>query len=321
MKGLFEDELNLYMEADMNLDKIQNNVNMLNHYAISSEVWNDYGFGSDATYMFEISERDLGKLYITDKEHNDMKPRIKVDNCNDIYFTQRMDAERTLDFMVKYLERFKVIPADQITNYVGIYFHPCYDVYNRYDYFGLKTLKDVWIEDTGKGCFLHIPEFELIKEEKKDMNNCNCLCSGVRSNRYPWNKKEEKDLAVTKVVTHNNRVVITYFDDGTFTKAVCSENDTFDLDVGYQVCIMKKIFGTKNYYKFMNEFHKFMDDQEKEKIQKNQEKKERREKQKAKEMKNAAKRQAHIDQYKNDISDAVLAALEAHDNEQGDDRK
>lgn len=314
MKGLFEDKLNLYMEADIDLDKIKNNVDMLNHYAISSEVWDYYGLGSNPTYKFEISERDLGKLYITDKEHNDMKPRIKVDNCNDIYFTQRVDAERTLDFMVKYLERFNAIPADQIYNYVGIY-------YPRRDGFGLKTLKGVWIENVEKGYILHIPEFEVIKEEKKDMNNCNCLCNSVRSGRYPWNKKEEKDLAITKVVTHNDRVVITYFDDGTFTKAVCSENDTFDLDVGYQVCIMKKMFGTKNYYKFMNEFHKFMDDQEKEKIQKNQEKKERREKQKAKEMKNAAKRQAHIDQYKNDISDAVLAALKAHDNEQGDDRK
>lgn len=134
------------------------------------------------------------------------------------------------------------------------------------------------------------------------------------SGRYPF-KEENNNMnsaRITKVITHNDRVVIVKFSDGSFTKAVCSENDHFDLDVGIQVCLMKKMLGNAGYYKTMKDIHKMMDDQEEAKIKAAEEKKLRREKQQKKEAKSEKKRQANIDQYKRDIADAVAMGIEAY---------
>lgn len=123
------------------------------------------------------------------------------------------------------------------------------------------------------------------------------------------------NIKVTNVVTHNDRVVIVYFSDGTFTKAVCNEKDIFDLDVGIQVCLLKKIFGEKNYYKNMREIHKVMEAKEEAKKKVAEEKKARRAENERRAEKNRVKRQNHIDNYKNDIVDAILYALRARDEE------
>lgn len=125
-------------------------------------------------------------------------------------------------------------------------------------------------------------------------------------------------LTVNKIETYNDRVVLIRWGDGTFTKAVCSPNDKFDIDVGIQVCYLKKLIGTENYYKFVRDSHKFLKLQEEEKAKAAEEKKARREKQKRIAEKKAKKRQAHIDAYKNDITEAVVAALDRH---VGDDLK
>lgn len=134
------------------------------------------------------------------------------------------------------------------------------------------------------------------------------------SGRYSF-KEENNNMnsaRITKVITHNDRVVIVKFSDGSFTKAVCSENDHFDLDVGIQVCLMKKMLGNTGYYKTMKDVHKMMDDQEEAKAKAAEEKKLRREKQQKKKEKSEKKRQAHIDQYKCDIADAVAMGIEAY---------
>lgn len=70
--------------------------------------------------------------------------------------------------------------------------------------------------------------------------------------------------AVKKVETYNDRVVKVTFIDGTFTKAVCSENDNFDLDVGITICAMKRLLGTnsdnatREYNRFINHVHSVM---------------------------------------------------------------
>lgn len=71
--------------------------------------------------------------------------------------------------------------------------------------------------------------------------------------------------AVKKVETYNDRVVKVTFIDGTYTKAVCSENDNFDLDVGITICGMKRLLGTNSdnatraYNQFINSVHSVME--------------------------------------------------------------
>ena len=66
--------------------------------------------------------------------------------------------------------------------------------------------------------------------------------------KTPGNKTKwvEGLPAIKKVETYNDRVVKVTFIDGTYTKAVCSENDNFDLDVGITICAMKRLLGTNN---------------------------------------------------------------------------
>lgn len=125
--------------------------------------------------------------------------------------------------------------------------------------------------------------------------------------------KEEKSMPanvkITKIVTHNNMVTIVYFSDGSFTKAICSEKDTYDLDVGIQVCLMKKMLGEKRYFKTMKYAHELIEKQEQDKKDAIELKRKRREEQKKREKKNRKLRQQAVDQWKNDITDAVKAAI------------
>lgn len=89
-------------------------------------------------------------------------------------------------------------------------------------------------------------------------------------------KKENKmNIEIKDVETHNNRVVLVRFSDGTFTKAVCSDNDIFDLDTGITVCVLKRLLthdpkkkndGAKKYYKILKSAHKIVEEKEKEKM-------------------------------------------------------
>lgn len=74
---------------------------------------------------------------------------------------------------------------------------------------------------------------------------------------------------VSRVDTYNNKVVKVTFMDGTFTKAVCSENDEFNLDVGISICLTKRMLhkdsheSTKMYANMMHDVHKKMEENEK----------------------------------------------------------
>lgn len=99
---------------------------------------------------------------------------------------------------------------------------------------------------------------------------------------------------ITNIEMYNDRVVKVTFDDGSFTKSVCQENDIFDLDVGITVCLMKKMLddgkgnGTRIYNDIIRDAHKLINDKENEKIEKQLEK----EKLKKKAHKAMMKRQA-----------------------------
>lgn len=117
---------------------------------------------------------------------------------------------------------------------------------------------------------------------------------------------------VKKVETYNDRVVKVTFIDDTFTKAVCSENDHFDLDVGITICAMKRIFGqngTRDYNRFIEHVHKVMSANEAKKNAEKAAKELQKNKQRKAELKKAAKnlkaREEQIDIYKQAILRAI----------------
>lgn len=142
-------------------------------------------------------------------------------------------------------------------------------------------------------------------------------CTPSSEDGYPTPKP-------VKVETYNDRVVKVTFEDGSFTKSVCSDNDTFDLDVGITICILKRVMGKnghKLYNNMMRDIHKIMDENEKDKEKARKEKAERKAKQRKTELKAAAKkakaRQDQIDIQKT----AFVEALRVSGIGSGDDLK
>lgn len=75
--------------------------------------------------------------------------------------------------------------------------------------------------------------------------------------------------AVDKIVTHNDRVTIVYFMDGTFTKCVCGKDEEFNLYTGVAFCLFKKMLsrggdnGHKKFNSMMRKAMKTIEDEEK----------------------------------------------------------
>jgi hypothetical protein len=124
-----------------------------------------------------------------------------------------------------------------------------------------------------------------------------CEYLGIQK-RTPDNKPKwiEGLPAVSKVETYNNRVVKVTFTDGTFTKAVCSENDTFDLDMGITICAMKRLLGTdskdatKRYNRFINHVHSVMEKNTLKELAEEAQKAKEKSKRRKAELKRAAKK-------------------------------
>lgn len=135
------------------------------------------------------------------------------------------------------------------------------------------------------------------------------------------NQKKEKQWinglpAVKKVETYNNRVVKVTFIDGTFTKSVCSENDTFDLDVGITICLMKRLFGQKGtavYNQLLRDIHNVMDENEKVKKLEAEQKQLEKEKKRKNEEKRAAGRLKKKEEQIDIQKQAILRALDERD--------
>lgn len=171
-----------------------------------------------------------------------------------------------------------------------------------------------------------------IVDEEESKYNCICTMGGTpsHSGRYPWKADDYKnkpylrsnymsDYDITKVEVLNDRVVIMRFGDGSFTKAVCTEDDSkngkFDIDMGITICLIKKILGEadgkkKAYAKLIRDIHKMMDEQDKQ----TKEEEQRKANAKARKLRKAQRRAAAVkqenDEFRNDMSDAVLYALE-----------
>lgn len=64
---------------------------------------------------------------------------------------------------------------------------------------------------------------------------------------------------ITDVQSYNNRAVRVWFSDKTSETAVCAPDDTFSLETGITICIMKKLLGgTKEYNKVVRNALKTM---------------------------------------------------------------
>ena len=80
---------------------------------------------------------------------------------------------------------------------------------------------------------------------------------------------------IEDICVYNDCVTIMKFKDGTYTKAECTENDCFDLDVGLLICFIRKALcdtkENRNFRKFMRKLHKFIRNKEKEELKKEEE--------------------------------------------------
>ena len=113
---------------------------------------------------------------------------------------------------------------------------------------------------------------------------------------------------IVSVDIYNNKVVKVTFDDGTFEKAVCDSGDTFNVDVGITICLLKKMLGKdghKKYNKLMRETHRLMIKNVVDKAVERQNKAEARRKAQAAAEKKARKRACT----KQDVVDAIREAL------------
>ncbi len=178
------------------------------------------------------------------------------------------------------------------------------------------TRTGIWIHGSpiGTPTPLFSERMGIIEESKipscKDILNRIMEGEGMTSKEI--NEKDSYIPKVTKVESYNDRVVKVTFADETFTKSVCSENDTFDLDVGITICVMKKMLGekgTQKYNKMLRDIHSVMESNEKAKEQARKEKEERKAKQKKLEQKRIAGREAARQEYIDDIAAGVSKAL------------
>ena len=95
-----------------------------------------------------------------------------------------------------------------------------------------------------------IRENNEVKIVARSLNGCfdysNWLQAQIR-------KKTEPEI---KDVIFNDPATIVIWSDGTKTVVKCSENDTYNKEVGLAMCIAKKYFGNKGNYNDV--FHKFI---------------------------------------------------------------
>lgn len=71
----------------------------------------------------------------------------------------------------------------------------------------------------------------------------------------PKNNEEPKmkKFNIVDYKVYNNKAVAVTFEDGTEEKAVCNEDDNFDLERGVEVCVLKHVLGVDKYKELVRE--------------------------------------------------------------------
>lgn len=134
------------------------------------------------------------------------------------------------------------------------------------------------------------------KREKETMKMPFYTHDEIEKMMLAYTYKPAKTFTISNIEMYNDRVVKVTFNDGSFTKSVCQENDIFDLDVGITVCLIKKMLddgkgnGTKIYNDLIRGAHKLIEDKENEKIREQLEKEKHKKKARKTQMKRQAKK-------------------------------
>lgn len=121
------------------------------------------------------------------------------------------------------------------------------------------------------------------------------------------NKKSEDETLTIKEYKVYDKTVVVWFEDGVKTSSTCLPDDKFDLEVGIEKCILKKIFGDNYYSQIQNvikqqEKEKAREEKnEKEKIQKIKDEQRRIEKIRKKKLIRKAKRELEIEKIKKEL--------------------
>ena len=158
-----------------------------------------------------------------------------------------------------------------------------------------------------------------------DWNKVSTSCYSKEEKKKYDEKKENKDMKKDfkildyKVCDNNGvkTVVVTFIDKvgekPTKEHAVCCSEDTFDLERGIEVCVMKHVLGTENYKSMIKDAMKQVKDVDKEKEdKKKQEELIARKKDKA--ARKIAKRRAKQRQNRIDeMKEAYFEAMVKHD--------
>ncbi len=106
-----------------------------------------------------------------------------------------------------------------------------------------------------------------------DMTNISKLYPNTISS---YDMNENYSHSILKIATQNynlsqymikdleiivpNKVIRVTFNDNTFEKAVCHDEDVFNLEIGISICILKKVFGSSQYHKLIRNAIKSYDD-------------------------------------------------------------
>lgn len=148
---------------------------------------------------------------------------------------------------------------------------------------------------------------------RSDMDT-HCGCNNTSKNRKDNNMKQ---FEIKKVEVLNGRVVLMRFWDGTFTKAICTEDDfnagKFDIDIGITICIIKKMLGEtdgkpKAYSKALKDIHRMMDAEEKHKKEEEERVRIAKERRKRKAVNRAIRELRASDAKKHMITEAIVEA-------------
>ena len=113
----------------------------------------------------------------------------------------------------------------------------------KYDYYGYSTKADcssyVTYDYIRSLCELNPKKYNMSTNE-----NGNII---LKFDEDVEVNNMKKDFKIKNYKTYGNKVLVVTFEDGSQEKAVCNEDDKFELERALEVCVFKHIFGATEY--------------------------------------------------------------------------
>lgn len=123
------------------------------------------------------------------------------------------------------------------------------DMYKALLLSGVKEFGDTRYIETA-------PRFHVITNDDYIITvNSGCIVESVNSENRNLNEGENvmENFRIRDYKVYDNKTVIVEFRGGTKEKAVCSKGDSFDLERGVEICVLKHIFGSEEYKALLKE--------------------------------------------------------------------